>query len=354
MTNAATAPGNLSLRQMLEGMTLVFDAEAAGNMDASIQFDITGERPATYHLRIHEGDCRFALGPAAAPTLTITTPADVWLGVSRGELDGQQALMSGQYQAQGDLSLLLRFNALFRNGQGAADSAYAAPADAHPSGPIPLSGMAWMTAAFIPWTIFWVLFDIPTLSPWLRVGLPFALAAAVVAYRLAFDRPTWLEWGGFVFFALAGMLTLAADPTFARWGSALSSAFSGLLWLTSIVWRRLPLCAEYSRWGFSPRLWRTTLFLHPNAAISLTWGGQYLLATGFAVGATLLPAWYGPLTGIRFLLLAPAFAFTAIYSRNGHSRYIADVDQAMTNIRRWAYVGIGLFLIVAVGIYGWL
>ena len=91
------SPMNLALRQMLEGMTLSFDAVAAGDIDATLQFNVTGAEPGTYHLHIAESDCTFHLGAAEDPTLTITTPSDVWLKISRGELDAQDALMQGLY-----------------------------------------------------------------------------------------------------------------------------------------------------------------------------------------------------------------------------------------------------------------
>jgi putative sterol carrier protein len=43
----------------------------------------------------------------------IKTPAQVWLAIARGEMDGQQAFMSGKYTAQGDLSLLIKLKSSF-------------------------------------------------------------------------------------------------------------------------------------------------------------------------------------------------------------------------------------------------
>jgi len=106
-------PTNLNLRQTLEGMPLAFDAQAAGSLIAAIQFDVSGPEAGIYHLRIAAGECTFHAGPADAPALTITTPADVWLAISRGELDDQLAFMEGKYQVEGDFDLLLRFNDLF-------------------------------------------------------------------------------------------------------------------------------------------------------------------------------------------------------------------------------------------------
>lgn len=105
-------PTDLSLRQTLEGMPLAFDAEAAGGLEATVQFDVSpstgrgtsGPESGVYHLRIADGECSFHVGPAAAPTLTISTPSDVWLAISRGKLDGQEALMRGRYTANGDIN----------------------------------------------------------------------------------------------------------------------------------------------------------------------------------------------------------------------------------------------------------
>jgi putative sterol carrier protein len=49
----------------------------------------------------------------ASPDLTIDTPSAVWLRVVRGELDGAQALLDGQYSVEGDGTLLLRFGEWF-------------------------------------------------------------------------------------------------------------------------------------------------------------------------------------------------------------------------------------------------
>ena len=208
---------DLNLRQTIEGMTLAFDAEAAGALTAIIQFNITrstdaqgraGDEPGNYYLAIANGACQFHVGLADIPTLIITTPADVWLKISRGELSGQDGLVQGLYQANGNLSLLLNMNNLFK---AAGDVVYEAPGDQRPAGPIPLPGMAWLAIAFIPWIIYWVTFDIPSVGAWFNVGLPLLLSILIVGYRQVYDKPTVMEWGGLGFFALAGLIATAAS-----------------------------------------------------------------------------------------------------------------------------------------------
>jgi putative sterol carrier protein len=93
--------------------TLVFNPAAGGDLEAVVQFDVSGAEPGQYYLDIAAGQCRAYAGTHAAPTLTIHTPSDVWLQISNGDLDGAQAMMAGQYTVEGDLGLLIRFNQLF-------------------------------------------------------------------------------------------------------------------------------------------------------------------------------------------------------------------------------------------------
>jgi putative sterol carrier protein len=104
----------LNCHDIIAGMPTVFDAEVAGDLTADIQFDVSGEEPGSYYLHIENGTCTFNEGQSLSPTLTIHTPSEVWLAVSRGEVDGQAALMQGKYSAEGDYNLLLKLNDIFK------------------------------------------------------------------------------------------------------------------------------------------------------------------------------------------------------------------------------------------------
>ena len=102
-----------TVRDMIAGMALVLNPDAAGDLQAVVQFDVSGDEPGQYYLRFAEGECAAFEGTHPEPTLTIHTPSEVWLRISRGEMDGAQAMMSGQYTVEGDLGLLMRFSQLF-------------------------------------------------------------------------------------------------------------------------------------------------------------------------------------------------------------------------------------------------
>jgi hypothetical protein len=95
------------------GMPMAFDAEAAGDAEATIQFRVAGADGGDFWLRVSGGQCESAEGTATSPDLTIDTPATVWSGIVRGELDPTQALLDGQYSVAGDGAILTRFGEWF-------------------------------------------------------------------------------------------------------------------------------------------------------------------------------------------------------------------------------------------------
>jgi len=102
-----------TMRDLVAGMATIFDPQAAGELEAVIQFKVTGDGAGDYYLDIAQGECAAYEGEHPDPTLTINTPADVWMAVSKGEMNGATALMTGKYSIKGNLRLLMRFSKLF-------------------------------------------------------------------------------------------------------------------------------------------------------------------------------------------------------------------------------------------------
>lgn len=102
-----------TMRDLIAGMAMVFDPQAAGDLEAVIQFKVTGDDAGDYHLDIAPGQCKAYAGKHPHPTLTVNTPSDVWMAISRSEMDGAAAMMTGKYSVKGDLGLLMRFDKLF-------------------------------------------------------------------------------------------------------------------------------------------------------------------------------------------------------------------------------------------------
>jgi len=102
-----------SAREAISTMPAVFNAEAAGDLSATIGFIVTGSETFEAYLTIHDGMCTLEDRPPRKPDLVIRTPAEVWLGITRRELGGPEAFMKNAYTAEGNLGILMRMNHLF-------------------------------------------------------------------------------------------------------------------------------------------------------------------------------------------------------------------------------------------------
>lgn len=99
--------------QAIEGMSLSLNPDEAKDLNATIQFHVSGENGGDWNLIIADGQCQFASGVVADPTLKINTPANVWLKIARKEMNGAMALMTGKYKASGKITLLMKMDKIF-------------------------------------------------------------------------------------------------------------------------------------------------------------------------------------------------------------------------------------------------
>ncbi len=103
----------ITVEPLIMGMPFFFDRRAASGVDAEIQFRVSGRAPGNYWLRIANGRCSSFEGEAPAPRLTVHTPDDVWLRIVAGQLDGNEALATGLYRAEGDAVILVSMKSWF-------------------------------------------------------------------------------------------------------------------------------------------------------------------------------------------------------------------------------------------------
>lgn len=89
------------------------DAEAAEDLDAVYQFDLSGAQGGQYVLTIREGACQVKEGRHEDPHVTLSMAGEDCVKVLKGELSGPVAAMSGRIRISGDLGLALQLKALF-------------------------------------------------------------------------------------------------------------------------------------------------------------------------------------------------------------------------------------------------
>ena len=103
-----------TITEISQMMTEGFVPEKSTGTDAIIQFDLSGENGGQFWLHINDGALETGEGAHDSPKMTLKANADDWVKVSTGELNAMQAFMSGKIKIQGDMSLAMKMQAMFK------------------------------------------------------------------------------------------------------------------------------------------------------------------------------------------------------------------------------------------------
>jgi putative sterol carrier protein len=102
-----------TIQEVMQQMPTLFQAAKAGNVNATVQFNLTGEGGGTWAVKVADGKCEVTEGVTEAPTATLTAAAADYLALARGELNAMSAFMSGKLKIIGDMGLMLKFQGWF-------------------------------------------------------------------------------------------------------------------------------------------------------------------------------------------------------------------------------------------------
>ena len=91
-----------------------FIPEAAPDLDAVIQYELTGEEGGDYIIAIKDGMCKVTEGKAESPVVTVTADGRDFGDVLLGRANGMQYFMTGKIRLAGDLNLAMKLTSLFK------------------------------------------------------------------------------------------------------------------------------------------------------------------------------------------------------------------------------------------------
>lgn len=98
----------MTAHELLRRMPEVLDQEAAADLDATIQYEVSDP----VHHVLRNGDLTIHEGRAEAPDLVVTIDDRDLLELFRGDLNPLTAFMTGRVKVEGDMVLAQRLVAL--------------------------------------------------------------------------------------------------------------------------------------------------------------------------------------------------------------------------------------------------
>lgn len=197
-------------------------------------------------------------------TTKIKTPYTVWEAISKGELSGANALMSGQYKVLGDLDVMMHWDQYFGDmSAGASDSDTQQKASAKKAN-------TNMDIMLIPWILMWIL--LPINQVW--GGL--LTLSVTLALPLFFSKTPYTLYDKLSALIVAMISAFALVPLSYRVLQPISYFLFAALWLGSLL-TPVPLSAHYSNAGFGgEEAFKNIIFMKTNLILSACWGVLYV------------------------------------------------------------------------------
>ena len=107
----------MTIAEAFDTMVAIFNPAAAGSMNKTFQWNITGEEAGIYALKIANGTCELVKGGVEKPDITITVADKDWLAIAEGKLNAMTAFTSGKVKIAGDMMLAMKLQQLFPVGR---------------------------------------------------------------------------------------------------------------------------------------------------------------------------------------------------------------------------------------------
>jgi putative sterol carrier protein len=105
----------LSPDQIVDALPKYLIPEKAGSTKATLVFELTGEQPGKWWVKIHDGTAESGKGePPETPNTTFTADSGDWVKIMTGAMDGTSAFMQGKLKIKGDMGLAIKMPSLFK------------------------------------------------------------------------------------------------------------------------------------------------------------------------------------------------------------------------------------------------
>jgi putative sterol carrier protein len=106
----------ITIKELFDRMPSAFMSEKAGDMDAIIQFNLSGVEASDWYVTIKDQTCKVDEGVHEEPTMTFSADSQDYKDIVTGKLNAMNAFMQGKVKLQGNLNLAMKFAEIFKLG----------------------------------------------------------------------------------------------------------------------------------------------------------------------------------------------------------------------------------------------
>jgi putative sterol carrier protein len=104
----------ISITELMEKLPGAFIPEKAGDMDAVIQFVLTGEEESNWMIIIKDGAVEVKEGMNDDPTMVLEADSQDYKDIVTGRVNAMNSFMQGKVKLKGNLNLAMKFVEMFK------------------------------------------------------------------------------------------------------------------------------------------------------------------------------------------------------------------------------------------------
>ncbi len=102
-----------SIKDLFSAMPFGLNKEGAKGINTIVQFYLSGKEPTIGFFIIKDQKCTYNEGEHSNPKTIIKCDSKLWLQISNNEISGDKAFINGEYEVEGDATIMLKFAPLF-------------------------------------------------------------------------------------------------------------------------------------------------------------------------------------------------------------------------------------------------
>ncbi len=241
-------------------MAALYNPKAYDGKDKVLEMRYT-DLGTSYQIVLSEKGSQVYTDGSQVSTTIIETPYPVWVSISRGELNGAQALADNLYTASGDFSLMINWGKFFGSVSEKAEPDLKEKALKNPS----------MMNMLAPWIIFWAAVSVNA-----SIGSLITLLVCALWQGLR-RKYEFVIWDHLTVAAVSVLSVFANITGQSEMMTTIGYLVFGLFWLVSVMMND-PLCASYVKYGYGgDKAYQNPLFMKTNVILAVLWGVLYVL-----------------------------------------------------------------------------
>jgi putative sterol carrier protein len=111
---AGDDPMASSAQQYFDKMPAAFRPEMAAGLNATYQFELSGEGGGIWYVKVSSGELQVGQGEQPNPDVIVRAAAADYVAIAEGRMNAMLAMVTGKFKISGNMGMAMKLEKLFK------------------------------------------------------------------------------------------------------------------------------------------------------------------------------------------------------------------------------------------------